>query len=257
MDFNKNIWIYWEQGWDIAPFICKLCRDTWIKFNQETWKINILDKNNISEYIDLNLVNEDFWNISPIQVRADIIRTLLLKFYGGVWVDATLFCTIPLDKWLFKYFNIKNIEDFFLFTFKKKYSISNWFMVSHKNNYIINTFCNNFLIYFKFNLVAKHYFQFYDVFKKLLKEDNTFSQYFYKNNKLSSEKAKIFERLKYDEKTKNLFLKLKINNSPVYKLTHKVNINFQKDTNIYHLFNFINIDITNYNNKIEIISNES
>ena len=245
MTFDKNIWIFWEQGWDNAPNICKLCKESWIKFN-ETWKINILDKNNINKYINLDLVNEDFWNISPIQVRADIIRTLLLKFYGGVWVDATLICMLPLDNWLFKYFEIQNKEDFFLFTFKRKYLISNWFMVSHKNNYIINTFTNNFLIYFKFKLEAENYFQFYYVFQSLLKEDEIFSKYFFKNKKLSSEKAKIFEKLKYDENTKNLFIKLKINNSPVYKLTHKLDMNFQEETNLFNLFKFININIKNY-----------
>jgi mannosyltransferase OCH1-like enzyme len=128
--FKKNIWIYWEQGWDNAPDICKLCKKSWEKLNPN-WVINVLNKNNINNFVDVYEIRENFWDIEPIQVRADLIRTLLLKKYGGVWVDATLICMKPLDKWLFKYFSKKNKEDFFCFKFKKVISLSNWFLVSH------------------------------------------------------------------------------------------------------------------------------
>ena len=136
--FKKNIWIYWEQGWDIAPEICKLCKDSWQKLNK-TWKINALDKNNLINFIDVTTINNDFWNINPIQTRSDLIRTLILQKHGGVWVDSTLICMKSLDNWLFKYFDIKNKNDFY--AFKKTHltiSFSSWFLASHSNNYIIN-----------------------------------------------------------------------------------------------------------------------
>ena len=35
--------------------------------------------------------------------KSDFVRICILKKYGGLWVDATTYCTIPLDDWLEKY----------------------------------------------------------------------------------------------------------------------------------------------------------
>ena len=35
-----------------------------------------------------------------VQAKSDVIRINLLASYGGVWVDATVYCNSPLDKWL-------------------------------------------------------------------------------------------------------------------------------------------------------------
>jgi mannosyltransferase OCH1-like enzyme len=247
--FQKTIWIYWEQGWTDAPTICQLCKKSWQKLNK-TWKINVLDKNNISKFINVNEINNDFWNISPIQSRADIIRSLLLQKYGGVWVDATLICMKPLDKWLFNHFDINDNNDFF--SFKKLYlkiSISNWFLVSHPNNYIINKFTEKYTKFFKTNLVSQKYFQFHDDFKYLLKTDKLFFNHYSKNKKLSSNTARIFTCKFGLNRNLDIDNIIKIYDSPLYKLSHKVKLKIDKKTNISQLFQNIGINIKTFKNK--------
>lgn len=31
---NRNLFIYWEQGWDQAPLICKKCLQSWEKIQR-------------------------------------------------------------------------------------------------------------------------------------------------------------------------------------------------------------------------------
>ncbi len=245
MTFEKNIWIYWEQGWKNAPTICKICLDSWKKLNKDNWKINILEKTNINDFIDINNI-PNFWNINPIQIKADIIRTLLLQKYGGVWVDATLFCVEPLDNWLYNSFNINDSEDIFMFMVNNKTNVpSNWFIVCHKDNYIINTFKNNFIDKMDFNLKEHEYFEFYIIFNSLLIKDQQYNSLFYKNPKPSNANAVKFSFLlnNYNSNFNQLINCFK---SHVYKLTHKLNLNLSKDTFIYNLINYIKLDINEY-----------
>jgi hypothetical protein len=242
--FEKIIWIYWEQGWDKVPRICTLCKQSWEKLNSTTWKINILDKNNLNDFINVNVINSNFWNIKPIQARADIIRTLLLQKYGGVWVDSTVICMKPLDDWLFKYFDINYDNDFF--TFKElieKINLSNWFLVSHPNKYIINKFTEKYTNYFKTNLISPKYFQFHQDFCSLMKNDSLFYKYYNKNKKLCSVSAKIFSFKIGFNGTLNIDNIIKQYNSPLYKLTYKKKLDYTKDTYISKLFKKIDIDI--------------
>lgn len=242
--FEKIIWIYWEQGWEKVPLICNLCKESWEKLNSTTWKINVLDKNNLDNFINLNDINTNFWNISPIQARADIIRTLLLQKYGGVWVDSTTICMEPLDDWLFKQFDINDVNDFFVFkVLSKDINLTNWFLVSHPNNYIINKFTEKYTTFFKTNLVSPQYFQFHIDFCSLLRSDKVFYKHYMKNKKLCASSAKIFVcRLGFNGKV-NINDIIKKYKSPVYKLTYKLYLDFTKDTYVSELFKKIGIDI--------------
>jgi hypothetical protein len=244
MSFEKNIWIYWEQGWNNAPPICKICLDSWKQFNNN-WKINILDKNNICDFIDISFI-PNFWKINPIQIRADIIRTLLIQKYGGVWVDATLFCVKPLDEWLYDFFNINNNEDIFMFMVENKINVaSNWFIACHKDNYIINTFRNNFIDKMDLKMDIHEYFEYYKIFNYLLLNDKYFNFLFYQNKKVYNTNAVKFSFL-LNNFMGNNFDKLINNNSPVYKLTHKVKLNLLDNTFISNLIKYIGLDVNTY-----------
>ncbi len=253
--FKKIIWIFWEQGWSNAPAICKYCKESWKLLNTD-WKLFVLDKNNLSKYINVLEINENFWEIEPIQIRADAIRICLLKRYGGVWVDATTICMEPLDNWLFKYFDLDNKEDFFSFLFFKKNNVSsNWFLVSHKNNHIIKSIYDIFVKRLNNTLIIKKYFQFYIDFTHLLLTDKLFNEYFYKNKKLPSEPAKFFENKFYTKIKKNTKFLIETNYSPIYKLSHKVKYRLSDDIYLYELFKYINLDICNKSKEKIIINN--
>ena len=100
MIFQKNIFLLWLQGWDKAPWLQMQVLDSW-KINNNSWNIELIDQENLKEFItDIDYIY-DSKLITP-QAKSDIIRLSLLKNYGGVWADSTLLCMQPLENWIFE-----------------------------------------------------------------------------------------------------------------------------------------------------------
>ena len=93
----KILFMYWHQGWNNAPDIVKRCAATWQQHNP-AWAINLLDAATVAEKVKLPSAAKTLH--LPLPALSDVIRICLLKEYGGVWVDATLWCVRPLDDWL-------------------------------------------------------------------------------------------------------------------------------------------------------------
>ena len=73
---------------------------TW-KIHNPEWKIILLDENNLKKYVnDIDYLYDKNKNIT-FQAKSDIIRLSILKNNGGVWADATLLCSKPLDDWVY------------------------------------------------------------------------------------------------------------------------------------------------------------
>ena len=218
----KKIFIYWEQGWNEAPTVCKYCLESWKLYNVD-WKIIELDKNNLFEYLDISY-EKQFQNIQPVQMRSDIIRINLLKKYGGIWVDATTFCTTPLNSWILKQ------KTFFAFSSPgKDRMISSWFMTNvYKNSFIINKFCDDVNSYWevmisKNQYKAKQYFQFHYIFNKLYKKYYKFrSEWDNVNNKIEASQGHYI--IENPNQFKNVPPHVKehidLFKSPLYKLNH-------------------------------------
>ena len=51
------------------------------------WKINLLNSNNVKDYLDINEFPKNYDTFSSAH-KSDLIRLKLLKKYGGVWMDA-------------------------------------------------------------------------------------------------------------------------------------------------------------------------
>jgi len=143
---ERKIWILWLQGVSNAPFIVKKCVDSWINENP-TWDIIVLDKDNLMEYIDLEIPKGIFESL-PIQKQSNLIRLQLLSDYGGVWVDATTLCMNPLDAWLHK------CIDSGFFAFYKPgpdKMMSNWFMACKRGCPITMKLRKNYTLFFTTN----------------------------------------------------------------------------------------------------------
>lgn len=127
--FEKTIWIFWYQGWNNAPQIIKHCKDSWIYKNPD-WEVKLLDKDSISSFIEIEGFKCLFKNLS-IAHMSDLLRLELLEKYGGVWVDASLFCILPLNSWIFNVLK----TDIFLFKSDTRLTIiANWFIAAKKNH---------------------------------------------------------------------------------------------------------------------------
>jgi hypothetical protein len=128
----RIIWVLWFQGISDAPFLIKKCIESWLQLNPD-WDVIVLDQDNLGKYIALDLPDKVLEKLSFAH-KSDLVRLQLLSQYGGVWVDATTFCMLPLSEW---------IEEFILSGFFSFYKpgrdrlISNWFIVSEKGSPII------------------------------------------------------------------------------------------------------------------------
>ena len=171
---NKTIYILWLQGFNNAPEIVRKCVKSWIYYNKD-WKVVLLTEKNLNKYINLNSHIENILSNTEINKchLADIIRVILLNKYGGVWADATTFCNKPLNTWLPEH----STQGFFVFEKPgKDRLISNWFIYSEKNNYVIKKWCEETINYYKKNKKAHTYFIHHYLFGNLYKKDLNFKK---------------------------------------------------------------------------------
>ena len=125
----RKIWIYWAQGWDSAPQLVILCRDSWIARNPG-WEIVEIDKDTVINHCTVPSVLTE--KKIPHVWQSDIIRLHLLSQQGGVWADATTFCTQSLDEWL------PGVTQSGFFAFDKpKTTLASWFLVSRKQHLLV------------------------------------------------------------------------------------------------------------------------
>ena len=102
---------------------------TWKKSNPN-WSIRILDKNNLHIYLDKEELPEKFEYFEELQKKSNFIRLLLLKKYGGCWLDVSIILRKSLDS-LWK-------NEYVGFFKEEKNIIENWFMMCPKNHPLIN-----------------------------------------------------------------------------------------------------------------------
>jgi len=158
----KVIWMLWLQGWDNLEVLAKegekvrrnkasdviLSVKSWKLLKSDEYTLELVDEDkacwltNRSDYIPDPLWNE----ISP-QAKSDVLRTLLLFHYGGIWADVSVTLTVPIDMWLdlrqsdlFAFQRFNNAKD----QRKKDIGpwISSWFLVAPPRAYTIEQILN-------------------------------------------------------------------------------------------------------------------
>lgn len=98
----RPIWMIWWQGMENAPDIIKLCTKSKFKCSGRH-PINIITKENYQQYVDIPMyiikkVDERKISITHL---SDIIRVTVLAQYGGLWLDASIFCNQILKEYMF------------------------------------------------------------------------------------------------------------------------------------------------------------
>lgn len=167
-DMNNVIWIFWYQGMDEAPELIKKCYQS-IKNNLNDYKIIILDKNNYMNYVDIPafIIKKFEKKIISITHFSDILRTAILVKYGGLWLDATVYCSGNKE--------IEMIEKRNFFVYRNAWwnsdtiDMESWLIYSKKNNVILKKTLELLYIYWKKNNYLYNYFLFH-LFFKLSKE---------------------------------------------------------------------------------------
>lgn len=110
---EKVVWTLWWQGENNAPAIVKACINS-MKVNIPYAEVIVLDKNNISNYIDIPeyILDKFKKGIITITHLSDIIRMRLLYSHGGLWLDSTVYINEKVPEKLFdlNFFTIKNYD---------------------------------------------------------------------------------------------------------------------------------------------------
>lgn len=97
---SPYIWFFWWQGVDKMPPLSQKCYRSLSK-NKGKRKIIFISKYNVKKYAKLpdyiySKVNDGRISLTHF---SDILRFNLLRQYGGLWVDATMYFTDSLDKY--------------------------------------------------------------------------------------------------------------------------------------------------------------
>ena len=113
---NYQIYFCWLQGEENLPPIIRCCYNS-LKQNAGRYKIVFIDEKNFSRYVDIAPHIMDKFRAGKITRThfSDILRVNLLERHGGLWLDATILVTEPLenyrDFWQMDYFTQKYYHD--------------------------------------------------------------------------------------------------------------------------------------------------
>jgi len=183
---DKIIWQYWAQGFEQAPDIVQKCLASVDKYASDYTIVRLTDAN-LAEYIDVpDFIERERPNYKTAHF-SDILRLMLLKTYGGIWMDATIMLLGPIPE------EIAN-QNFFVFRrdpdqpnkeeWERGYAyywgwakgfrvrMLNSFMVAKKGDKMLSDLCNLLALWWKEQKGAPEYFFFqilFDVYEP--KED--------------------------------------------------------------------------------------
>lgn len=135
---SNKVWICWFQGMENAPELVRKCYHS-VKRNLPDREIVVLTTDNIKDYARFPDYIMEKWKSGVITHThmTDLLRLELLIKYGGMWLDATVFCSggkiAPyfFDSDLFFYQCLKPGRD------GHSTYMSSWLMSAKTNNKIL------------------------------------------------------------------------------------------------------------------------
>lgn len=108
---NSPIFIFWWQGEKNLPAIVESCINS-IKRNAEMRPVYFITQYNYYNYVEIPdyIIEKVNSGIITITHFADILRMALLYEYGGIWLDATIYLTKPINKEIcnYSFFTVKH-----------------------------------------------------------------------------------------------------------------------------------------------------
>ncbi len=171
---SNKVWICWLQGMECAPDIVKKCYGS-VKRNLTDRDIVLITAENLQQYVTFPDHIVEKWKKGVITNThiTDLLRLELLIRYGGMWLDATVFCSesennIPdyfFNSDLFFYQNLKPGRD------GDGLYISSWLMSARTNNKVLiitrelcyeywknnNSMVDYYLLHTFISIVLDHY----------------------------------------------------------------------------------------------------
>jgi len=227
---KKVIWSCWFQGQEAAPPLVRKCLDSWERNNPD-WEFRCLDATSIERYVPLgSLVDLQRQSLTAASL-SDVLRILLLHEFGGVWVDATLWCNRPLDQWLPGVMD----EGFFAFAAPgPDRPLSSWFLAAAPGNSLVSTWCRRTLAYWSTRTESNDYFWFHHLFRDMCEVDVAARDAWARVPKVSADGPHTFQAhmyLPHDVAADSIDW-----TTPVFKLTYRLREEgLQHSTKLAHL----------------------
>lgn len=98
----NRIWVFWGQGFENAPSIVKQCNKQlhYQASKLQDLQVIELDLKNYEKYVQLPKDIVEQFNSGSLSIVnfSDILRSFLLRDYGGGWIDATVFMSSTLSE---------------------------------------------------------------------------------------------------------------------------------------------------------------
>lgn len=100
---KQNIWICWLQGEENAPQLVKNCIDS-VRRHANGHDVVIITRDNYDKYVNIPSYILDKYDRGVISHAhfSDIMRISLIYEHGGIWIDATVFCSKDLPNDIFE-----------------------------------------------------------------------------------------------------------------------------------------------------------
>ena len=103
---NVKVWVCWWQGYDKMPEFCKMCYENLKSVLSEEYELILISEENYNHYTEIPefLVKRLNDGMIPVTQFCDVLRQSLIYNNGGIWIDASIWCTKDINKQL----NFKN-----------------------------------------------------------------------------------------------------------------------------------------------------
>ena len=96
----------WWQGEDALPEVLKICYNSHLKYiDSDKYQYTMITKDNYSDYVEVPEYITEKLNRGIISFThfSDLLRVMLVRKYGGAWIDITLLMQAPLNPDIFNY----------------------------------------------------------------------------------------------------------------------------------------------------------
>lgn len=186
---KQIVWQYWHQGVDdTTSKIVVECLQSVQQYSGDHEVILLTDKT-VWDYVELpGHVFEKFGKERFNRAKlANLIRLYLLSAYGGVWLDATIYLTAPIDEHILKsdFFAFQRTKipppdaevfrqfDPLYFSWDPKFQAGmlNSFMVAKPNNRIVSDLLSMLLEYWRKEEKVGQYYFFQICFNRMMLRD--------------------------------------------------------------------------------------
>lgn len=228
---NNKVWVLWWQGDKNMPPIVDLC----IKNMYNVIKnkdIIFITKDNFQKYVELPdyIINKFNRKQITMQTFSDIIRCYLLYYYGGTWIDSTVFMTKDLDENIFDYdfYTIKRDINSNEFISNNKWT--SFFLFAKRNNILFKNVLNMYYNYWrKYNMTIDYFLT--DYFFYYLYSKNSFIKNMIDKIPINNTFVHgIYAAKPYNKKEIEKFMQ----NTYLYKLSWKDRIDYEDMKNNYN-----------------------